>query len=187
MENNLLFTKQHKNITKMVDGPISWDEGAHLAYLASLIPHGGTIVEIGSNVGRSACYMGHGLVHAHKTSAHIYCIDLWSLGGETQQTNYHDPKGLRHQKFKDNIKAFGLSAIVSDYEAESVKFAKFNWNKSIDLLFIDAGHTYEAVSADYHAWKDFVRVGGFIAFHDYMDMWPGIVKLLDNEVFPDPM
>lgn len=184
MTNQLLFTNSHKRITAEVDGPISWDEGAHLAYLASQISKGGVIVEIGSNLGRSACYMGSALLETRNIQAQIHCIDLWSMGGPTQQHNYHDPKGIRHRMFKQNINKFGLSKLVIDHEAESTAFAK-TWDKKIDLLFIDAGHTYEAVSADYHAWKDFIKPGGFIAFHDYMEMWPGIVRLLDNEVFKD--
>jgi len=36
----------------------------------------------------------------------------------------------------------------------------------IDFLLIDADHSYEGVSEDYKLWKDKVRKGGIIAFHD---------------------
>jgi hypothetical protein len=36
----------------------------------------------------------------------------------------------------------------------------------IDLLFIDADHTYEGVRADYETYSPLVRPGGLIAFHD---------------------
>jgi len=36
----------------------------------------------------------------------------------------------------------------------------------VDFLFIDADHTYEGVSKDYHMYKKFVRKGGYIGFHD---------------------
>lgn len=35
-----------------------------------------------------------------------------------------------------------------------------------DLLFIDAGHTYHDVRADYETYARLVRPGGLIAFHD---------------------
>jgi predicted O-methyltransferase YrrM len=38
--------------------------------------------------------------------------------------------------------------------------------EKLDLLFIDADHTYEAVDADFHAYRGLVREGGLIAFHD---------------------
>ncbi len=39
-------------------------------------------------------------------------------------------------------------------------------NKPIDLLFIDADHSYDAVKKDFEIWGKLVRPGGWIAFHD---------------------
>jgi predicted O-methyltransferase YrrM len=36
----------------------------------------------------------------------------------------------------------------------------------VDLLFIDGDHTLEGVTADYETYREFVRPGGIIAFHD---------------------
>jgi cephalosporin hydroxylase len=36
----------------------------------------------------------------------------------------------------------------------------------LDFLFIDADHTYSGVKKDYINYKDFVKTGGIIAFHD---------------------
>lgn len=36
----------------------------------------------------------------------------------------------------------------------------------VDLLFIDGDHTYEAVRRDWTLYRDLVRPGGIIAFHD---------------------
>jgi hypothetical protein len=38
--------------------------------------------------------------------------------------------------------------------------------RMLDLLFIDGGHGYDAVSADFLAYAPLVRDGGIIAFHD---------------------
>jgi len=178
---DLLITPQHKDVLSL-DGPISSDEGAHLAYLASQIPQGGTVVEIGTNEGKSASFIAFGLRHAGNITAKVHCVDLWSLGGPTQQHNYRDPH--KQAKFEANRDRLGLNGVLIAHRAESTQFAK-TWTEAIDLLFIDAGHTYEALHADYDAWNGFVPVGGFIAFHDYMDMWPGVKRVLDEEVFPD--
>jgi len=37
---------------------------------------------------------------------------------------------------------------------------------SLDLLFIDAGHTFDDVSVDFHDYGQLVRSGGIIAMHD---------------------
>ena len=40
------------------------------------------------------------------------------------------------------------------------------WNKEIDILFIDGNHTYEAVKADYERYEPFVKSKGLILMHD---------------------
>ena len=39
----------------------------------------------------------------------------------------------------------------------------------VDVLFIDADHTYEGVKKDYELWSPLVRNGGCIVFHDVAD------------------
>jgi len=39
----------------------------------------------------------------------------------------------------------------------------------LDLLFIDGDHSYEGVKKDYMMYREFVRPGGAIAFHDVGD------------------
>jgi len=39
----------------------------------------------------------------------------------------------------------------------------------LDFLFIDGDHTYEGVKKDYHMYKEFVKDGGWIGFHDTKD------------------
>jgi cephalosporin hydroxylase len=38
--------------------------------------------------------------------------------------------------------------------------------KSVDFLFIDGGHLYESVRMDFEMYSPFVKVGGWIGFHD---------------------
>lgn len=44
--------------------------------------------------------------------------------------------------------------------------------RQVDFLFIDGDHTEEGVSQDYQMYKDLVRPGGLIAFHDIVDNQP---------------
>lgn len=41
------------------------------------------------------------------------------------------------------------------------------WCKTIDFLHIDGDHTYEAVKRDISSFVPWVKVGGFVLFHDY--------------------
>jgi predicted O-methyltransferase YrrM len=55
---------------------------------------------------------------------------------------------------------------------------------SLDAVFIDADHSYEAVKLDIQNWMPKVRKGGILAGHDYTYSWPGVVRAVD-ELLPD--
>ena len=51
--------------------------------------------------------------------------------------------------------------------------------EQVDFLFIDGDHTATGVAQDYNDYKEFVRPGGIIAFHDILENQP----LPDNQVY----
>jgi cephalosporin hydroxylase len=55
----------------------------------------------------------------------------------------------------------------SSYDPKSVgEVARILNGRKVDFLFIDGDHTEEGVTKDFFLYKDFVREGGWIAFHD---------------------
>lgn len=55
-------------------------------------------------------------------------------------------------------------------------------DESLDLVFIDADHSYAAVSADLCFWWNKVKSGGFILGDDYASCHPGTKKAVDDFV-----
>lgn len=51
--------------------------------------------------------------------------------------------------------------------------------RKADFLFIDGDHTESGVAQDYNDYKEFVRPGGIIAFHDIVESQP----FPDNQVY----
>lgn len=52
---------------------------------------------------------------------------------------------------------------------------------SMDFVFIDADHSYEAVKDDIAHWCGKVRPGGWVGGHDYHQRkFPGVVKAVDE-------
>jgi len=51
---------------------------------------------------------------------------------------------------------------------------------NIDLVYIDADHSYESVKADISTWLPKVRKGGIICGHDYTRQWPGVIQAVDE-------
>lgn len=55
---------------------------------------------------------------------------------------------------------------------------------SLDFVFIDADHSYEACKNDILNWRDRVKPGGILSGHDYgRQSHPGVTKAVD-EIFP---
>lgn len=59
------------------------------------------------------------------------------------------------------------------------KVARTLAGQKVDFLFIDGDHTSTGVEQDYLDYKEFVRPGGLIAFHDIVEKQP----LPENQVF----
>lgn len=58
----------------------------------------------------------------------------------------------------------------SSHEEEIKKQVSEKLNgEKVDFLFIDGDHTYEGVKQDYEMYKEFVKPGGWIGFHDIKD------------------
>jgi hypothetical protein len=57
-------------------------------------------------------------------------------------------------------------------------------DKSVDCLFIDAGHSREAVMKDIDCWLPKMKPNGIMAGHDYK-AWEGVNQAV-TEVFGEP-
>lgn len=56
------------------------------------------------------------------------------------------------------------------------------WTKQIDVLFIDADHSYEGCKADIAKYAPHVKEGGVILFHDCDETSPGVVRAVKEFV-----
>jgi hypothetical protein len=55
-------------------------------------------------------------------------------------------------------------------------------NESLDFVYIDANHKYDAVKKDLELWYPKVRKGGVFAGHDYLKMdWYADPNFLENK------
>ena len=74
-----------------------------------------------------------------------------------------------------------VSFVEGDSHTEGLKEKVKNIlaGEKVDFLFIDGDHSEKGVEIDYHLYKDLVREGGIIAFHDIVENQP----VEGNEVY----
>jgi len=122
----------------------------------------GTIVEIGTARGGSLFLLSC----VAKTDARIISIDLPAglYGG-----GYPLWKGMLFRRMKGQGQQLRLLRGDS-HSAEMVKRAEAALaGASVDVLFIDADHSYQGVKKDFLSYRHLARPGGLIVFHDILD------------------
>ena len=187
MANLLNFDKQDILFTNFPNEEkktlaITPEEGMHLAYLASQVREDGSIVEIGSYQGRSVGAIALGCVKAG-IKPQIFAIDIWTSGRGKTFANYTRP--IVFKNFKNRMKALGVDNMVHPIKGASVEVAARR-KRPIDMLHIDANHEYEFVLEDFKAWSRFLRPGAIVAFHDYSEHFPGVMKAVKEMVIDRP-
>src|SRR5690606_20084377 len=127
-------------------------EGARLAYLASRVPAGQVIVEIGSYRGKSTAYLAHGSKAGNNVEVHA--VDLWDLGGQLAANNdVHGYDAVEtFETFDAQLRRAGVRSMVVAHKSDSVE-AGLNWSgPPVGLLFIDGLHEREQIAREVDAW-----------------------------------
>lgn len=122
------------------------DQHKLLFEYAMQVPKGGTVLEIGVCNGKTAALFA--LVAKHK-SINYYGIDDFSLEGSRADV-------LKH------FKRLKLSGEIIEGRSEDVE-----WNRPIDLLFIDGGHDEANVRVDCEKFVPLVKPAGIVIFDDW--------------------
>lgn len=140
------------------------------------LPKPQAIVEIGSYCGRSTVVLG-GVVKALSPETRIHAIDPHDgKVGALDQGVINCAPTL--DMFRRNIAGAGLEDVVTTIQKYSYEVA---WDEPISLLFIDGLHDYTNVARDFSHFEQWVLPGGYIAFHDYADYYPGVQAFV-NEI-----
>lgn len=141
-------------------------------YLISQMPEGGTFVELGAWLGKSSAYLCD-----KATDKQITIIDTWK-GSPNELTTTHKlaTEVDIYDLFLENMGERKYNVIKATSKVASKKFT----NESLDVVFIDLTHTYEAVKEDIKLWLPKVKKGGYIAGDDYHEHWQGVIQAVDE-------
>lgn len=160
-------------LDKQNDGLDGWMEKDELEQLKLLAEDSDSIVEIGSWKGRSTKIL------LEACEGNVYAVDHWN--GSLADLSTLTAAG--RDIYKDFIHNVGHYPNLIVLRGDSIEMAtQFNGNK-VDMVFIDAEHTYEGCKADIDAWLP--KCKKYICGHDYNLDFPGVVQAV-NEKFGKP-
>src|SRR5262249_34762617 len=152
-------------------------EGWLLHLLAAEGPGAGTVVEIGSYMGRSTCWLASGSLRAGREK--VVAVDHFKGSPEHQAGGRNEscvvvPEGSTFAHFQQNLQRLSLLHHVVPRVGSSEDAAR-TWNQPVRLLFIDADHSYEESRKDFLLWAPFIVPAGLVCFHD-IEVWPGVTR-----------
>ncbi len=108
-----------------------------------------------------------------ESGATVYAVDHWQ-GSDTIK-DLADSQDV-YAEFMKNVGHYLNLRVMKIPSLQAAQMLQ----DQVDMVFIDAGHTYEDCKADIDAWLP--KAAKLIAFHDYCPGWPGVVRAV-NEKF----
>jgi hypothetical protein len=120
---------------------------------------------------------------------YMHLVDPWqqaepgSSYANSGSINANKPHELARMKCLKRIASFAGRFTV--HRMESTEAAPLVADASLDLVFIDADHSYDGVSTDIDAWLAKVKPSGWIGGHDYGAKpngreFPGVQRAVDE-------
>lgn len=168
----------HVEMRQDIDGWFDWPD--LYKSIVNSYPDGSHFVEVGSWMGKSACYMAE-LLKKSNRRIKFDCVDIWDDNSSEPAYSLAIETGRKAGKtlidiFKDNLSRYGVLDLVNPIKMSSVSAAKKYKNTSVDMIFIDAAHDYESVKNDLKAWWPKLKSGGTFAGHDWHYSQDGVQR-----------
>ncbi|MFO7752098.1 MAG: class I SAM-dependent methyltransferase [Desulfobacteraceae bacterium] len=146
-------------------------EAERLHGLALEAAETGPLLEIGSYCGKSAYFIGKA---CFEKGSVLFSLDH-HRGSEEQQPGeeFFDPDLFDEHRnridtfpfFRQTLENAGLQESVVPVVADSKTAGKM-WATPLSMVFIDGGHSFEAVLDDYETWHVHIVKGGTLVIHD---------------------
>lgn len=150
------------------------------------LPNNSHMVEIGVWRGASTSYLAIEIINSGK-NIKLDVVDTWKGSDDPAYNPFKEEiaknGGDIFSIFLKNIEP--VKHIVNPIQKPSLEAVKLYDDRSLDFVFIDADHSYEAVKADILAWLPKMKIGSWFGGHDYNHpSLPGVTKAV-KEILGD--
>lgn len=148
------------------------DELAALYELASSRRTGANVLEVGSYLGASSCYLAAGI---GSRSGRLFCVDTWE--------NQTMPEGERDTFAEFHRNVAPVSDVITVIRKRSENLEASDLALPIDLAFIDGDHDFQAVATDFATVARWISPSGLVAFHDVGAVdHPGVSRVVGTAI-----
>ena len=103
---------------------------------------------------------------------------------KTEALNILKDKNWLFNEFRKNT--LPISTHINPIRKPSLEASQLYQDRSLDFVFLDAAHDYENVKNDILSWYPKIKVGGWLAGHDYFLEHFGVKEAAD-EIFGDKL
>jgi len=140
--------------------------------LLNLVPDGGIFVELGVWRGKSTSYIVTEIVNKGR-DVKFFAVDAFKGAIKKPEPyeiiSYAGFENVMEDFLKNTLHLKNHFKLIVD---ESDLAAGLFEDESVDAIFIDAGHSYEAVKYDIKAWLPKMKNGAMMSGHDFN--WAGV-------------
>lgn len=163
--------EQIKDTVETIDGYMVPGQEEFLFNKVNSLPDDAIILEVGSYKGRSTAAMAFACTG---TNRRIYCVDLWNFNDRLRDINIFEI-------WQENLSNRNLLPYVQPFQGNSAEILSC-WSEltnglKIDFTFIDGSHEYIDAFNDFGLIFPHMKPGGWMAFHDVVESFPGCVFL----------
>jgi predicted O-methyltransferase YrrM len=141
-----------------------FDQACLINLVADLGAQFPTIVEVGSWLGSGSTRIL--IEHVKRFGGRLHCVDTWEGSpGIARHAEIREAYDI-YESFWENVRRAGGADCVEAHRLPSTEAASSFADGSLDMVFIDADHAFDRVSADIRAWQPKLRSGGLLCGHD---------------------
>jgi hypothetical protein len=123
-------------------------------------------VEVGAFMGKSSAFMAVEIVNSGKNIS-FDVVDCWDVvpWRATEWKIPIGPQGVMGEFMRHHLEG-GTLKHIRPIRAYSLEAARMHEDKSLDFVFIDDDHRFEAVESGIRAWLPKIKKGGVLAGHN---------------------